>query len=139
MPPVITISTQNVGGMRGEFQRKHGPKFGILRRLAKRNVDFCVLTEVRCDQNNIKTAKLHRQMKPSLYSVSSQARGGIVIFSNPSYELINHSVRRSSIPRHFAIGVYNTPGKSKLIVAGIYGPSANDDTESHRFYRYLTP
>jgi hypothetical protein len=38
MPPTITISTQNVGGMRGEFQRKHGPKFGILRRLAKPNI-----------------------------------------------------------------------------------------------------
>jgi hypothetical protein len=30
--------------------------------------------------------------------------------------------------------VYITPNKAKLIVAGIYGPSANDDTESHRFY-----
>jgi exonuclease III len=135
MPPTITISTQNVGGMRGEFQRKHGPKFGILRRLAKRNVDFCILTEVRCDQANIKKAKLHQQMKPALYSVSQQARGGVVVFSNPAYELINHSVRRSSTPGHFAIGVYNTPTKSKLIVAGIYGPSANDDNASLLFYR----
>ncbi len=135
MPPVITISTQNVGGMRGEFQRKHGPKFGILRRLAKRSVDFCVLTEVRCDENNIKKAKLHRQMKPALYSVSPQARGGIVVFSDPSYELINHSVRRSSTPGHYAIGVYLAPDKSKLIVAGIYGPSANDDAEALRFYQ----
>jgi hypothetical protein len=28
------------------------------------------------------------------------------------------------------MGVYITPSKSKIIVAGIYGPSANDDTES---------
>jgi hypothetical protein len=96
MPPSISISTQNVGGMRGEFQRKHGPKFGILRRLAKRKVDFCVLTEVRCDQQHIKKAKLTHQMKPSLYSVSPQARGGVVVFSNPDYELVNHSVRRST-------------------------------------------
>ncbi len=69
MPPTITITTQNVGGRRGEFQSKHGPKFGILRRLAKRNKDFCVFTEVRCDKENIKKAKLHTQMKQSLYSV----------------------------------------------------------------------
>jgi hypothetical protein len=74
-------------------------------------------------------------MKPALYSVSPHARGGIVVFSDPSYELINHSVRRSSTPGHFAIGVYITPDKSKLIVAGTYGPSANDDAESLRFYQ----
>jgi hypothetical protein len=74
-------------------------------------------------------------MTPALFSVSPHARGGIVVFSNPSYELINHSVRRSSTPGHFAIGVYTAPDKSKLIVAGIYGPSANDDAESLRFYQ----
>jgi hypothetical protein len=47
---------------------------------------------------------------------------------------VNHSVRPSTIPGHFAIGVYITPSKAKLIIAEIYGPSANDDTESHRFY-----
>jgi hypothetical protein len=44
-------------------------------------------------------------------------------------------VRRSSTPGHFAIGVYNTPTKSKIIVAGIYGPSANDDNASFLFYQ----
>jgi hypothetical protein len=32
------------------------------------------------------------------------------------------------------MGVYVTPTKSKLIVAGIYGPSANNDRESSDFY-----
>jgi len=135
MPPQITISTQNVGGMRGEFQSKHGPKFGIIRRLAKRQLDFCVLTEVRCQEGNIKKAKIHRNMKPSLFSVSPDPRGGVVIFSNKEYELINHSVRRSAIPGHFAIGVYITPNQSKIIVAGIYGPSENNDILSHQFYQ----
>jgi exonuclease III len=40
-----------------------------------------------------------------------------------------------STPGHFAIGVYNAPDKSRLIVAGIYGPSANDNAESLRFYQ----
>jgi exonuclease III len=74
-------------------------------------------------------------MKPSLYSVSPHPRGGVIVFLSPEYELINHSVRRSSTPGHFAIGVYITPNKSKLIIAGIYRPSANDDTESHHFYQ----
>jgi hypothetical protein len=92
MPSTITTSTQNVGGMGGEFQRKHGPKFGILRRLAKCNVDFSVLTEVQCDQGNIKKVKLYEQMRPMLYSFFSWANGGAIVFSNPAYELINHSV-----------------------------------------------
>jgi hypothetical protein len=33
------------------------------------------------------------------------------------------------------MGVYYTPNRTKLIVVGIYGPSANDDTESLHFYR----
>ncbi len=59
----------------------------------------------------------------------------MVVFSSPSYELVNHSVRRSSTPGHFAMGVYYTPNRTKLIVVGIYGPSANDDTESLHFYQ----
>jgi hypothetical protein len=58
-----------------------------------------------------------------------------MVFSNPEYELINHSVRRSETPGHFAMGVYYTPTRMKIIVVGIYGPSANDDTESFQFYQ----
>jgi hypothetical protein len=35
------------------------------------------------------------------------------------------------------MAVYNTLSKSKIIVAGIYGPSTNDDTESHQFYQVV--
>jgi hypothetical protein len=57
------------------------------------------------------------------------------VYSQLDYELINHSVRRSSTPGHYAIGVHITPTNSKLVIAGIYGPSANDDRESHAFYQ----
>lgn len=127
MPPLISIATQNVGGMRGEFQKKLGPKFDILKRLATRSLCFWVLTEVRCDPGNIRKSKITN-------SVSPQAQGGVKVYSQPDYELINHSVRRSSTPGHYAIGVYITPTNLKLIIAGIYGPSANDDRESHAFY-----
>jgi exonuclease III len=135
MPPSISISTQNVGGMRGEYQRGFGPKFGIIRRLAKRNLCFCILTEVRCDPGNIKKSRITKNMKPALHSVSQDPRGGVVVYSHPDYELLNHSVRKSRTPGHYAMGVYLTPTKSKLIVAGIYGPSANNDRESSDFYK----
>jgi hypothetical protein len=73
-------------------------------------------------------------MQPALHSVSQEPRGGVVVYSHPDYELLNHSVRKSRTPGHFAMGVYVTPTKSKLIVAGIYGPSANNDRESSDFY-----
>jgi exonuclease III len=73
-------------------------------------------------------------MQPALHSVSQNPRGGVIVYSHPDYELLNHSVRKSRIPGHFAMGVYVTPTKSKLIVAGIYGPSANNDRESSDFY-----
>ncbi len=73
-------------------------------------------------------------MQPALHSVSQDPRGGVIVYSHPDYELLNHSVRRSNTPGHFAMGVYVTPTKSKLIVAGIYGPSANNDRESSDFY-----
>jgi exonuclease III len=130
----LSFSTQNVGGMSGEFQRGHGPKFGIVRRLARRNLNFCVLTEVRCDPGNIKKSRIAKDMTPALYSVSQDPRGGVIVYSHPDYELLNHSVRRSRTPGHYAIGVYITLTKSKLIVAGIYAPSANNDRESTEFY-----
>jgi hypothetical protein len=66
----MTIATQNVGGKRGEFQKKLRPKF-------ERNLDFCVLREVLCDPKNVKKSRLTRNMKPLLYSVSSQPKGGV--------------------------------------------------------------
>jgi hypothetical protein len=92
MPPSLSISTQNVGGMRGEFQRGHGPKFGIIRQLARRSLSFCVLTEVRHDPGNIKKSRIAKDMKPALYSVSQDPRGGVIVYSHPDYELLNHSV-----------------------------------------------
>jgi hypothetical protein len=106
----------NVGGMRGEFQRRHGPKFGVLGAPQPKQTIFCVLTEVRFDTGNV---KLKHNPKPSLYSVSPQPHGGIIVFSHSDYELINHSVQRSSTPNHFAIGVHITSTHSKVIVAGI--------------------
>ncbi len=76
-------------------------------------------------------------MKPALYSVSQEPRGDVIVYSHPDYELLNHSVRRSRNPGHYAIGVYITQTKSKLIVAGIYGPSANNDRESTDFFFLL--
>jgi hypothetical protein len=73
-------------------------------------------------------------MKLALYSVSQDPRGGVIVYSHPDYELLNHSVRRSRNPSHYAIGVYITPMKSKIIVSGIYGLSANNDRESTEFY-----
>ncbi len=33
------------------------------------------------------------------------------------------------------MGVYYTSSRTKIIVVGIYGPSANDDNESLQFYQ----
>ena len=134
-PPNFNISTQNVGGMRGEYQKKHGPKFGILRQFIPKDTDFCVLTEVRCDISTVRNSKIKWGLVPSLYSVHQQARGGVIVYSHPKYKLIEHSARYSTTPGHAAMGVYNTPTGSKIIVAGIYGPSINSDVESLAYYQ----
>jgi hypothetical protein len=90
MPLPISIATQNVGGMRGEFQKRHGPKFGILKHLSPRNLSFCVLTEVKCDPGNVKKSRLSNNLKPLLSSIAPQARGGVIVYSHPDYELIQH-------------------------------------------------
>ncbi len=69
--------------MRGEFQKKHGPKFGIIRRLTRRNLIFCILTEVRCYTGNVKKSKIAKNMKPALYSISQDPRGGVIVYSHP--------------------------------------------------------
>jgi hypothetical protein len=83
MLPSLSISTQNVRGMRGEFQRKHAPKFGIIRRLTRRNLIICILMEVRCDPGNVKKSKIAKNMKPALYLISQDPRGGVIVYSHP--------------------------------------------------------
>jgi hypothetical protein len=123
--------------MRGEFQKKHGPKFGVIRQLTPIDTDFVILTEVRCDISTVKRSKIKWGLVPAMSSIHRQARGGVIVYSHPKYKLIDHSVRRTSTLGHGVVGVYTTPTGSKLIVAGIYGPSINSDTESLAFFQEI--
>ena len=56
--PPITIATQNCGGIRGEFHKKHGPKISTIKALLQQKTDFLILTETRVDQSAYKNVKL---------------------------------------------------------------------------------
>jgi hypothetical protein len=92
MPSTLFPPRMLVAWEGNEFQKKYWPQCGILRKLAKINLDFWVLTDVRCDPGNIKKSKLSRNMKPYLHSVSPLTSGGIIVYSHPDYELIYHTV-----------------------------------------------
>ncbi len=74
--PSIVIGTQNVGGMRGEFQLKRGPKISMIRRLVTPYTDFFVLTEIRADQRAIMNTKIKYGHLPiTLLCESTPTRG----------------------------------------------------------------
>jgi len=124
--PPLTIATQNVGGMRGEFQLKHGPKLSMIKKLITSATDFLILTEIRADHRAIMNTKLKFNLRPSHFSVSQHPRGGVLICANRNHKKMEGSDRQSATPGHIAAAVYEIK-KSRTVVLGIYGISENND------------
>jgi len=127
--PSLTVGTQNVGGMRTEFQLRQGKKHSLLRTLVHNQTDFLILTEVRADSRCIRNARIKWGLKPTLHSLHHNPHGGVVIFSRPGHILIDGSIRESDTQGHIAAGVYEVRG-SRIVVAGYYGESASNDRTS---------
>ena len=134
--PRLTVSTQNVGGMRGEYQRTRGPKTSMLHTLTSSRTDFLILTETRADVRALPQHKIRGGLVPTLHSLQQEARGGVVIYSKTDHTLLDNSSRESTTPGHFIAGVYQV-NTSRTIVAGVYGPSNNDDTFSTQILQEL--
>jgi len=73
---------RRLGGIRGEFQLKKGPKLSMTRKLITPTTDFLVFTEIRADQRAIKNTKLKYNLRPSHFSASQHPRGGVLICAN---------------------------------------------------------
>ncbi len=99
-PTHITIATQNVGGMRGEFQLKRGPKLAMIRKLTSPSTDFLILTEIRADQRAILNTKIKYNLKPSHFSASQCPRGGVLICANQTHTKMEGRERQSETPGH---------------------------------------
>ncbi len=125
-PTPITLSTQNVGGMRGEFQLKTGPKLAMLRSLITPSTDFLILTETKADHRAIKNTKLRFDLRVSHFSASPHPRGGVVICAKEIHKKLEASERESATPGHIAAAVYEIR-KSRTVVIGVYGISDNND------------
>ena len=132
--PPITIATQNVGGMRGEFQLKRGPKLAMIRKLISPSTDFLILTEIRADQRAILNTKIKYNLKPSHFSASQRPRGGVLICANQTHTKMEGSERQSETPGHIAAAVYEIK-KSRTVVLGIYGISESNDRLSSSLIR----
>ena len=102
----MRIATQNVGGMRGEFKRGHGPKISLLRNLIQEDTDFVILTEVKAKIEHVNKTKIKRRMQPTAHSFHDEAQKGVFILSNDKHHLIEGSKRESSVPGHLAAAVY---------------------------------
>jgi hypothetical protein len=94
--PPITISTQNVGVMRGEFKLKKGPKLSMIRKIITSATDFLVLSEIGAQQQAIMNTKLKYNLQPSHFSTSQHPRGGVLIFANQRHKKMEGSERLSA-------------------------------------------
>ena len=126
----MRIATQNVCGMRGEFQRGHGPKIALLRTLIRDDADFIILTEVKAEIQFIEKIKIKNWLQPTAHSLHNEAQKGVIILSNNKHPLIEGSQREASIPGHLAAAVYIC-GNTRTIVVGFYGESASNDRTSN--------
>jgi len=115
--------------LKTESERGSGPKLSILRTLARKKLDFFILTETRVDVRAVKKIKLKRNLHATMHSLHPRPRGGVIVFSKKEHKLIPDSVRVSNAPGHFAAGVYEI-GNTRVIVAGVYGCSESSDRPS---------
>jgi len=136
-PDNITISTQNCGGMRGEYHRRYGPKTSVLRKLlANRRTDFLVLTETRAEDTKKQNIRLKWGLQASISSLCPEAKAGVIVYATDEHKLIEDSVKYGSAPGHLCMAVYEK-NKKKLIVIGYYGPSENNDKLSVKLLQEL--
>lgn len=125
----MRVSTQNVGGMRGEFRQGHGMKMATLRTLVDRQTDFLIITEVKARRQDIGKWKIKRDLEVTAHSLDAEARKGVVVYSNKAHALVEGSLREGRQPGHIAAAVYMV-GSTRVIVAGVYGDSASNDRTS---------
>ena len=124
----MRIATQNVGGMRGEFQTGFGPKQAVLRQLLRRDINFVILTEVKAKERHLGRFKLKYNLRPTMHSLHEEAHGGVIIYSHRGHSIIEGSQREATRVGHIAAAVYMVKG-TRTVVAGVYGdPSSNDRT-----------
>ena len=135
--PPITIATQNCGGIRGEYHKKHGPKISTIKALLQQKTDFLILTETRVDQSAYKNVKLKWGLKATQFSLHQTARAGVIVYSREIHKIIPESIRTGTIAGHMCLAVYEISG-SRTIVGGIYGPSDNNDRLGVSFLRELS-
>ncbi len=135
--PPITIATQNCGGIRGEYHKKHGPKISTIKALLQQKTDFLILTETRVDQSAYKNVKLKWGLKATQFSLHQTARAGVIVYSREIHKIIPESIRTGIIAGHMCLAVYEISG-SRTIVGGIYGPSDNNDRLGVSFLRELS-
>ncbi len=132
----ITITTQNVGGIKLESERGRGPKLATLRNLVSKNTDFLVLTETRVDVCAVRKIKIKYGLKPIAFSLHRRPRGGVIIFSRLEYNLIPDSIRTSNTAGHVTAAVYEVASLPTIVV-GVYGHSDNNDRASLQVMRDL--
>jgi len=136
--PPITIATQNCGGIRGEYHKKHGPKISTIKALLQQQkTDFLILTETRVDQSVYRNVKLKWGLKATQCSLQQTARAGVIVYSREIHKIIPESTRVGTIAGHMCLAVYEIAG-SRTIVGGIYGPSDNNDRQGVAFLRELS-
>ena len=94
------------------------------------------MTETRVKPSDVKGTRLRWGLKPILYSLNEGPHKGVIVYAKPNVKLEAHSSRFSSTPGHFVLGVV-TLNKSKILIGGVYGESANDDPASLRIIQEL--
>jgi len=132
----LRVLTQNVTGMRNEICNKTGPKKSTLKKLTPADTDFLILTETKVTPQKAEISRMKWGLLPMLYTTQNAPKAGVIVYANKDFKLITESRRESSQKGHFVLGLF-TKSMQKIIVAGIYGITENNDKVSCELYKEL--
>ncbi len=80
--------------------------------------------------------KIKWGLHPILASLSEDPRKGVIVYAAATVKLLEGSFREYRIKGHIAAGVCEVR-RTKIVVVGVYGESANDDPISAEIFRSL--
>jgi len=132
---IISVTTQNIAGNALGKGRVGGKLCPLKLNVHANKPDFIILTETRHVQE-LQGQNIFRGYFVTQNSSSGNRNAGVVVFCRQGIEVIQNSIFNSD-SGHFSVGCYNIGG-TRLLLAAIYGPSTNSDTQSLDIYTQLS-
>ena len=131
----IKLICQNIGGTKLGNARQGGGIISTRLWVNNNKPHLIILSETRIGDRDFDGKGIFRGYYLAQHSSSGQNNRGILVFARAQVEK-ETGYEVESERGYYTVGVYNIEG-SRIIVAGVYGPSENSDRTAYEIYEQM--